>query len=161
VAVLVIVLIVTNLVALGALVRARRAPAPTRDPEGDAMLTALTALTASPGPPGAAGGSRRLISIEILNPIELAASRGRVLGIAGSFAPGVTRRIVYDQTVKILKRQLVERAVVADVRVHALRPPRPVPLLAPPVPPAPPHVSDPPAPYLIERVELGEDQPPV
>jgi hypothetical protein len=42
--------------------------------------------------PGAFGGTRRIISVEILNPIEVAGARGRVIAIAGSIAPGLTRR---------------------------------------------------------------------
>jgi hypothetical protein len=47
-----------------------------------------------------------------------------VFGIAGSFLPELTRRIVYDQTAKILRRQLVEHDVVADVSVHVVQAPR-------------------------------------
>jgi hypothetical protein len=64
---------------------------------------------------------RQFVSVEILNPIELASTRGRVLGLAGSFAPGFTRRLVYDQTMKTLRHELNERGVVADVHVHAIR----------------------------------------
>ncbi len=120
---LVVVLAATNLLTLAALVlswRSRPRPAGLDDPGVHA------ALGVSPRPVGAARGTRRLISIEILNPIELAGSRGRVVGIAGSLAPGLTRRIVYDQTLKIMRRQLDEQNVVADVRLHTLRPVGPV-----------------------------------
>lgn len=83
---------------------------------------AAAALDRSPRPAGAPAGTRRLISIEILNPIELAGTRHRLLGIAGSLAPGLTRRVVYDQVLRIIKQQLDEQHVVADVRLHTLRP---------------------------------------
>lgn len=120
---LVIVLVVTNVLAVAALALvALRPPAwlaerwPTPDPE------AAAALDGTPRPAVPKGTTRRLISIEILNPIELAGTRGRLVGLAGSLAPGLTRRIVYDQTLRILRQQLVEQQVLADVRLHTLRP---------------------------------------
>src|SRR4051794_2184605 len=76
-------------------------------------------------PPTSTTSTRRIITIEILNPIELAGTRGRLAGIAGSLAPGITRRVVYDQAIKNLRRQLAEERVVADVRVHTVSPARP------------------------------------
>lgn len=110
--VLVVVLVATNLAALAALVVSRRA----------AMLP--PGIAATPPPGAATNRVRRLITVEILNPIELAAARGRVAGIAGSVVPEVTRRIVYDRAAKILKRDLAGYDVVADVRIHTVRPPR-------------------------------------
>ena len=143
--VLVIVLIVTNLVTLGvvAYFLFRPAEAPGVDP------AAATALDRSPRPPAPLGGTRRLISIEILNPIELAGTRGRIAGIAGSLAPGLTRRIVYDQTLKSLKHELAGQKVVADVRIHTLRP-------VPPVEAQPPR--EPLVRYTdeVERIDLNQ-----
>jgi hypothetical protein len=110
--VLVLVLAATNLATLAALVLSRRRTAPP--PPGIASTPA----------PGATGRVRRLITVEILNPIELAAARGRVAGIAGSVVPEVTRRIVYDRAAKILERDLAGYDVVADVHIHTMRPPR-------------------------------------
>jgi hypothetical protein len=45
-----------------------------------------------------------------------------MLGIAGSFAPGITRRIVHEQILKTLRAELADKQVVADVHLHALRP---------------------------------------
>ncbi|MGI8680496.1 MAG: hypothetical protein ACR2LX_17790 [Jatrophihabitans sp.] len=122
---LVIVLVVTNLATLGVLAYLYLGPADGPRPD----TAASDALNRTPRPPAVPGGTRRLISIEILNPIELAGTKGRIAGIAGSLVPGLTRRIVYDQTLKILKQQLVDQQVVADVRLHTLRPvqQRPVP----------------------------------
>jgi hypothetical protein len=129
--VLVILLVVTNLATLGALayVHTRPDEVPHPDPDVAAVLDRSTA------PPSVTGGTRRLISVEVLNPIELAGTRGRLAGIAGSLVPGITRRIVNDQTLKILKQQLAEQHVVADVRLHTLRPipPTPAPVTSAPV----------------------------
>jgi hypothetical protein len=121
--VLVILLVVINLATLGVLLRGRRRSPVAAQPAEPGLGAALDATAPAAAAPA---GTRRLISIEILNPVELAGTRGRVLGVAGSLAPGLTRRIVYDQVAKILRSQLGERQVVAEVRVHTLRPVRPV-----------------------------------
>jgi hypothetical protein len=83
-------------------------------------------LTAAAGASSSSSlGNRRVITIEVLNPIELAGTRGRLVGIAGSLAPGITRRLVYDQVLKTLRRQLADQRVVADVRLHVFRPDEP------------------------------------
>lgn len=107
--ILVVLLVLTNVVTAGVLVRVLLRPrdVPAPDPVAAAALTRAT-------------GARRLISIEILNPLELAAARGWLGGVAGSIAPGLTRRIVHDQTIRIVRQQLAEQQVVADVRLHAL-----------------------------------------
>jgi hypothetical protein len=118
VAVLVIVLLVTNLVSLAVLAALWW--------RGRAEAADGSAVFAAPRPPGVTGRNRRLITIEILNPMELATTRGgRMAGLAGTFAPGLMRRIVYDQTLKTLRRELEDKAVHADVRLHSLRPAAP------------------------------------
>ena len=116
-AVWIVVLLVTNaltLLALAALWSLRRRDhSPTA--EADEVFSA-------PRPAGVTGRSRRLITIEVLNPIELVGTRGRVMGLAGSLAPGIARRLVYDQILKTLRRELADKHVVADVRMHQLRP---------------------------------------
>ena len=77
---LVIVLVVTNVVAFSVLATQRQRPAEVDapvDPDIDAALAAAER-------PAAPGRGRRIISIEILNPIELAGARHRMFGIAGS-----------------------------------------------------------------------------
>jgi hypothetical protein len=112
--VLVVVLVLTNVVTLAALGLAVRRRC--RDDPSE------TEVFAAPRPAGVSGRDRRLITVEILNPIELATARGgRVAGLAGTLAPGLTRRIVYDQTLRILRRELTGKDVLADVRVHTLR----------------------------------------
>lgn len=66
-------------------------------------------------------GPRRLISVEILNPIELASARGRMLAVAGSLAPSLVRHLVYERTIKELRQQLLAQQVAADVRLHVFR----------------------------------------
>jgi hypothetical protein len=109
-------LLVTNLLTLVALVVLwRRNRADVAVEQADDVFTA-------PRPAGAGTRSRHLITIEVLNPIELVGTRGRVAGLAGSLAPGLARRVVYDQVLKTLRRELAGKQVVADVRLHQLRP---------------------------------------
>jgi hypothetical protein len=109
-----VLLVVTNGLTLGVLwLRWRR----RRDVQvdGDEVFVA-------PRPAGVSTRSRRLITVEVLNPIDLVGTRGRVAGLAGSLAPGLARRVVYDQLLKTLRRELAAKHVVADVRLHQLRP---------------------------------------
>ncbi len=66
-------------------------------------------------------GKRRVITIEILNPLELATTRSRFGGVAGAVAPRALRKLVYEQTVKEMKLQMVDEGVVAEVGLHAAR----------------------------------------
>lgn len=151
-----LLLVIANAVTAAALVHARRRVQLAEQP-GDEQVQAALAALARQGP--ATARTRQFISIELLNPIELAGSRGRLLGLAGSVAPGLTRRMVYDQTVKELKRQLVTQQVIADVHVHTVRPVAP----AAPTTPAARTITATPANYVDEidvPVQLPEtDQP--
>ncbi len=111
-----IVLVVTNLAALGVLayVWLRPPPQPRPDPRLATALDGALARSVTPT------GTRRVISVEILNVVELAGTRGRLAGFAGSLVPGLTARIVYDQTIKTMRRQLEREQVVADIRMHTL-----------------------------------------
>jgi hypothetical protein len=80
------------------------------------------ALDAAPPPDPSSTATRQIITIEILNPLELAGARGRWAGIAGALLPGLTRRMVHDEAVKLVERQLAAENVRADVRVHVIRP---------------------------------------
>lgn len=115
--ILLIVLIVTNLVTVGLLAWFSLRPGehPSPDEKVARSLDAHRPATSS-------SSVRRVITIEILNPIELAGSRGRWAGLAGSLAPGLTNRVVYDQAIKLVRRQLVQHDVVADVRLHVFDP---------------------------------------
>lgn len=116
--VLVAVLALTTLAATGALAWQRLQP--PEHPGPDEQVAAV--LDRSPAP-ATVRGTRRIITIEVLNPIELAGTRGRLAGLAGAIVPGLTRRIVHDQVLTLLKQQLAEQQVVADVRLHTLRAP--------------------------------------
>jgi hypothetical protein len=115
--ILLIVLIVTNLVTIALLVWFTLRPGEHPGPD-EKVARSLDAHR----PASSSSSLRRVITIEILNPIELAGSRGRWAGLAGSLAPGITHRVVYDQAIKLVRRQLAQHAVVADVRLHVFDP---------------------------------------
>lgn len=115
--VLVIILIVTNVATLGVL--AWFLLRPVDHPSPDEVLAG--SLSRHRRPAVSTSATRRVITIEILNPIELAGTRGRLAGIAGSLAPGVAHRMVYDQAMKLVRRKLAQEKVVADVRLHVVR----------------------------------------
>jgi hypothetical protein len=64
------------------------------------------------------GGRKRVLVVDILNPLELATAQHKMAGLAGSFAPDTVRSIVYDQAAKITREKLAEHQVEADVQVH-------------------------------------------
>lgn len=112
-----IVLLVLNLTALlflaGRQVRLRRELAALRE-RGD-RLAGSAAL-----PPGlermAAEGGAAIV-INILNPMELAAQKHWVAGTMGRLTPGLVRKIVYQEAVKIVSQELPKYGVMAEVRV--------------------------------------------
>jgi hypothetical protein len=134
---IVIVLALVAAAAIGAIVvLLRRGFADhTVDPADPAIQAALITLAAD-----ATGRPRRFISVEVHNPIELAGTRGRIAGLAGSLVPGLTRRIVYDQIVKQMRALFVENGVVAEVHVHSVHH-APTPVLVRPTRPAAPAPS--------------------
>jgi hypothetical protein len=155
VVVVVVVLIVTNLVTIATLLYFLYGPLkpPGPDPATAAALDRLV-------PQRSTRGVRRLITIEILNPIELAGARGRWAGVASSLAPGLTRRMVYDQALRLVRRQLIAERVVADVRVHTLRPTTPQP--GPPATRNGPDLEPAPGTRSDEvPAEIDDAQPPV
>jgi hypothetical protein len=116
--ILLIVLIVTNLVTLGVL--ARLLLRPVEHPSPDETLA--RSLHRHHRPAVSTSSTRRVITIEILNAIEVAGTRSRWAGIAGALAPGITHRVVYDHAMRIVRKQLASEKVVADVRLHVVRP---------------------------------------
>lgn len=68
-----------------------------------------------------AGGRNRVIAIEILNPIELAASQVKFAGVVGGIAPGMIRKVVYDQAVALMREQFEKEGLKADVKIHVSR----------------------------------------
>jgi hypothetical protein len=59
-----------------------------------------------------------LLSIEILNPIEVAAQHSSLAGTFGNLTPGLLRRIVYERTQAIMASKLGEFGIRAEVRLH-------------------------------------------
>jgi hypothetical protein len=59
-----------------------------------------------------------LISIEILNPMELAAKQSWVAGTLGSITPALVRRLVYQRATQMVREELKDHGVVAEVRQH-------------------------------------------
>lgn len=78
-----------------------------------------TIADAPPAPPVPAVPSRPIITIEILNPLELASSQVRAASLVGSWKPETITKIVYNEAVKQISAQLAEEGVVAEVLIHA------------------------------------------
>jgi hypothetical protein len=74
---------------------------------GKVAPTALAVLGRSP-----------LISVEILNPMELAVKESPLAKAFGSLTPELVRREVYKEVYQRLCLQLQEQGVVAEVRLH-------------------------------------------
>ncbi|MDE0854384.1 MAG: hypothetical protein OSA97_08170 [Nevskia sp.] len=66
----------------------------------------------------AALGRPSLISVEILNPMELAMRESPLAKAFGSLTPELVRREVYKEIYQRLCTQLQEQGVVAEVRLH-------------------------------------------
>lgn len=58
-----------------------------------------------------------MLSIRILNPMELAAQKHWVAGVAGRLTPGIVRRIVSHEAAKIVRLELPKYGVIAEVEV--------------------------------------------
>lgn len=67
----------------------------------------------------AATRDRRLITVEILNPLQLAANESRAAGAFGRVAPTTVTRIVYEQAAKQILAELANQGVEAQVRVRS------------------------------------------
>lgn len=70
-------------------------------------------------PPSA--GSRPLISVAILNPMELAMKESQLARMFGHLTPELVQREVYREIHQRLSTQLVEQGVVAEVTLHDAR----------------------------------------
>lgn len=68
--------------------------------------------------PVALPGGRRIITVEILNPLSVATRESRAGGVLGTVAPALVTRIVYDQARRQILEGLIEEGVEAEVRVH-------------------------------------------
>lgn len=63
---------------------------------------------------------RPIIAVEILNPVQLAVAESPLAGHVNNFVPGTIRRIVYQRTEEIMRAQLIERGVEAEITIHGL-----------------------------------------
>lgn len=79
------------------------------------------ALALAPSPPAElmqmARNGAALLSIRILNPMELAAQKHWLAGVAGRVTPGLVRKIVCQEALKIVSQELPKYGVVAEVKV--------------------------------------------
>ena len=64
------------------------------------------------------GGKSDLLSIEILNPMELAARESWFAEVFGNLSPALIRKLVYERTQKILVEELKKYHVQAQVGLH-------------------------------------------
>lgn len=89
--------------------------------ELDALSARNTTLAGAPAVPE---GLRRIVcegtpmlSIRILNPMELAAQKHWLAGVAGRITPGLVRRVVAHEAVKMVRTEVLKWGVVAEVEV--------------------------------------------
>ena len=57
-------------------------------------------------------------TIEILNPLEVAALDGKLGEVFGSLTPAIVRREVHRRAHGIIRQQLADRGIRADVKLH-------------------------------------------
>lgn len=66
-------------------------------------------------------GSRRVLVVEILNPLDVALSRNKAAGVLAAMAPDSVRRVVLEQASRELVTEMAAEGVEVEVRVHAAR----------------------------------------
>ena len=117
------VLLVANLLLLGAVlgwltVLQRRTA--TLQASAQALAADAGALPADLRADAAAAGvaAGSFYTIEILNPLEVAAADSRLGEVFGSLTPAIVRREVHRRAHGIIRQQLAERGIRADVRLH-------------------------------------------
>lgn len=81
-------------------------PAPPMAPDLEAVL---------------GSGTRRLLVVEILNPLDVALSRNRAAGVLAAMAPERLRRIVIEQASREMVAEMADQGLEVEVRVHAAR----------------------------------------
>lgn len=109
--------ILTVLITLGLLAWALKLRAQLNVLEGQtqavgARLGSLSPVRSDPT------GKPMLITIEILNPVELARKESWFAGAFGTLTPTLLRRIVYAKTLIIMQEQLLQFDVKADVQLQ-------------------------------------------
>jgi hypothetical protein len=81
-------------------------PAPPMAPDLEATLGA---------------GNRRLLVVEVLNPLDVALSRNKAAGVLAAMAPERLRKIVLEQASREMVAEMAEQGLEVEVRVHAAR----------------------------------------
>lgn len=66
-------------------------------------------------------GKRRILCIEILNPVELAVTQNKLAGPVASLAPEYINQQVYQQTQDILTEKLQEFGVQAEISIQSIQ----------------------------------------
>jgi hypothetical protein len=118
----ILVLLIANLIALVALgLRHQRLRTELAE-----LRTRAEALSAGAAPlpedlRRMAREGASMLSIRILNPMELAAQKHWIAGIAGRITPGLVRRIVSNEAAKIVRQELPKYGVIAEVEVVGAR----------------------------------------
>ncbi|MGK2876104.1 MAG: hypothetical protein ACSLEW_10780 [Nocardioides sp.] len=82
------------------------------------LRAALDRLAPAGALPVANPTGRRIITVEILNPLAVATRESRAGGVLGTVAPALVTRIVYDQACRQIQEGLTEEGVEAEVRIH-------------------------------------------
>lgn len=112
-----LVVLAFNLLALGLLLaRVRKLSSEIKE------LRALgdEVLAPAPIPPELIQMARdgaALVSIRILNPMELAAHKSWLAGVAARVSPKLVRRLVSQEVAKTVRQELPKYGVVAEVKV--------------------------------------------
>jgi hypothetical protein len=114
-----LVIVLVNVVLLGLLARKLLA----LDSAQKALRIELSQLTATEAlaptlEKAFASGRKRLLTVEILNPLELASAHNKLAGLASGIAPAAVRALVYEQAAKITQQELAKQQVEADVQVY-------------------------------------------
>jgi predicted acyltransferase len=110
--------LIASLLVLWQRARAQQRMLATLAQDQTALAAAWNALPADAAPLLKSAGT--LISIEILNPVELASLESPLAGPLGRVAPSLIRKLVYQRAAEMLRQQLGEHGVQAEVRIHGL-----------------------------------------
>lgn len=66
-------------------------------------------------------GNRRIIVVEVLNPMDVALSRNRAAAVLAAMAPERLRKIVMEQAAREMVGEMADQGLEVEVRVHAAR----------------------------------------
>lgn len=108
--------VITLLVSLGLLawVVKLRTRLATLEAQASALASRLGTM---PAPMRDTSGKPMFLTIEILNPVELARKESWFAGAFASLTPTLLKRIVYARTLTIMQDQLLQFDVKADVQI--------------------------------------------